>query len=470
MISEIEKASEFADVIELRFDCLDDVELDKAIAIVADLKCEKPFLATYRPLEQGGNNPALVSDDLHKRESFFSKARKNANFKFVDSEFDFPIAKTYFKNSVGIISFHDFTGSADDPEAIYLQKADVIKIAVQIDEITESIKIWKLLEKTKKEGREIIPIAMGEAGKWTRILGLAHGAYMTYAALDDESGTAPGQITAKDMRDVYRVKELNLETEVYGIIGGNTAFSQSPYIHNAAFKESGRNAVYVPLQVNNLDEFMRRMVLPATREVELNFHGFSVTIPHKQAIMQYLDEIDETARAIGAVNTVKICEGKLFGYNTDAEGFIEPLRKAFGDLSNARVALLGAGGAARACVYALKKAGADVTIFARNLDKAKLLSDESGIALNQLPTASNQLLNFDILVNSTPVGMKGKSEGESPIHKASLEGLKLVYDLIYAPEKTKLLSDAAELGIKTLGGMEMLLGQAAAQQKLWTNS
>lgn len=470
MISGIEKAAEFADVIELRFDCLDEVELDKAIKMVADSKCIKPFLATYRPFEQGGNNPALVSDDLHKREGFFSRTRKRAEFKFVDSEFDFPIAKTYFKNSVGIVSFHDFTGLADDLEAIYRKVSDVVKIAVQSNEITDAIPVWKLLDRAKKDNKEIIPIAMGEAGKWTRILGPAHGAYMTYASLDDESGTAPGQITAKDMRDVYRVKELDLETEVYGIIGGNTSVSLSPYIHNAAFKHAGRNAVYVPLQVNNLDEFMRRMVLPATHEVELNFCGFSVTIPHKQTIMQYLDEIDETARAIGAVNTVNIEDGKLYGYNTDAEGFIEPLRKAYGDLSNARVALLGAGGAARACIYAFKNAGANVTIFARNLDKVKLLADEFGVALNQLPITNNQLLNFDILVNSTPIGMKVKSEGESPIAAESLRGMKLVYDLIYTPEKTKLITDAEQLGIKTLGGMEMLLGQAAMQQKIWTNS
>ena len=197
---------------------------------------------------------------------------------------------------------------------------DIIKIAVQTNDITDTIPIWKLLEKWKSEKEiiknkrlkeydelnkklkkvnysipppksflQIIPIAMGESGKWTRILGLAHGAFMTYAALDDGKETAPGQVSAKDLIEVYRAKELDENTEVYGIIGGNTAYSLSPYIHNAAFKFHNLNAVFVPLQTHDLDEFIRRMVKPETREIDLNFKGFAVTIPHKQSIIKHLE-------------------------------------------------------------------------------------------------------------------------------------------------------------------------------------
>ncbi len=217
---------------------------------------------------------------------------------------------------------------------------------------------------------------MGEAGKWTRILGLAHGAFMTYASLDAGSETAPGQVSAEDLIEVYRAKELNEQTEIYGIIGGNTSYSMSPYMHNAAFKSAKLNSVFVPLQVGNLDEFIARMVKPETREIELNFKGFSVTIPHKQNIIKHLDFVDETAKKIGAVNTVKIENGKLYGYNTDAEGFIEPLKNFYGDLKDAKVAIFGAGGAARACVFALTQENADVTIFARNAEKAESLAEE----------------------------------------------------------------------------------------------
>ncbi len=214
---------------------------------------------------------------------------------------------------------------------------------------------------------------MGEAGKWTRILGLAYGSPLTYASLESGTETAPGQISAKDLIEVYRVKELDEQTEIYGIIGNPVSHSLSPYMHNAAFKHHKLNAVYIPFEVSNLDEFIKRMVRTETREIDWNLKGFRVTIPHKEAIMKYLDFIDEDAKKIGAVNTVHIVEGKLYGYNTDANGFIEPLRNAYGDLKDANVGIIGNGGAARACIYALKKEGANVTIFARNPEKAKPL-------------------------------------------------------------------------------------------------
>src|SRR5262249_54836428 len=155
-----------------------------------------------------------------------------------------------------------------------------------------------------------------------RILGLAHGAYLTYASLESGSETAPGQISAEDMKNVFRVKELDESTDVYGIIAGDTSYTMSPYVHNAAFKAAGVNAVFVPLQVSDLDEFIRRMVRPETREIELNFKGFSVTNPHKQAIVRHLDFLYETARNTGAVNTISIENGKLYGHNTDADGFL----------------------------------------------------------------------------------------------------------------------------------------------------
>src|SRR5205807_8236437 len=139
---------------------------------------------------------------------------------------------------------------------------------------------------------------------------------------------------------------LDPETAVYGLIAGDTSYSISSHLQNTGFKALAIDSVFLPLQVADLDAFMRRMVLPDSREVELNFRGFSVTNPHKQAIIKYLDSIDETAQKIGAVNTVKIEDGKLCGYNTDAHGFIEPLRKQFGDLRNVRAAVIGAGGAA----------------------------------------------------------------------------------------------------------------------------
>lgn len=469
-IRNISFAEKLANIVELRFDYLSKNELEIALEKTCNLKSEKTLLLTFRPIEQGGKQQLSRTE----RERFWCSGYDFCA-NWADVELDLVETASQWLFEKIICSYHDFAGVPRNLFEIYetlkSTDADIIKIAVQADEITESIDVWKLLEKAKSENKEIIPIAMGEPGKWTRILGLAHGAVMTYAALDSGKETAPGQISAEDLIEVYRVKELDENTDVYGILGSNTTVSMSPYIHNAAFKFHNLNSVFVPLQVNDLDEFMRRMVKPQTREIELNFKGFSVTIPHKTDIIKFLDSIDETAKAIGAVNTVKIADGKLHGYNTDADGFIAPLLDSYGDLKNAKVAVLGAGGAARACVYALKQKGAEVTIYARDLTKAQNLAAEfqvNTVELSALDSRLSTLEDFDILVNATPLGMKGKAEGETPVIAEQTKGLNLVYDLIYTPFQTKLMEEADRAGVPKIGGLAMLIAQAMKQQKIWT--
>lgn len=294
---------------------------------------------------------------------------------------------------------------------------------------------------------------------------------MTFASLDEQTATAPGQLTAKEMLDVYGVKKLDEKTEIYGLIAGSTTHSVSPHMHNAAFKFHNLNAVYVPFAVKNLNDFMRRMVISATREINWNLQGFSVTLPHKVEIIKYLDFVDKTAQKIGAVNTVKIDEnGKLLGFNTDAAGFIEPLKNSFGNLKNAKVAILGAGGAARACIYALQQENARVTIFARNPPKAQSLNEDFAVEIRELkPNCELRLTDYDIVVNATPLGMKkGALENETPVTAAQLENVKLLYDLIYNPFETKLMQEAAKIFVPTIGGLAMLVAQAMQQQKIWT--
>jgi 3-dehydroquinate dehydratase / shikimate dehydrogenase len=513
LVEKIKRAEEFADVIEIRFDCLDESEFDPALRKLDELKCRKPFIATFRPKDnaiiilgrrifKNDADRELCDKEIDKRFENWEKIFDLRNVKYLDFEQDilmflvFPNGDDNFslslfskekekkalerkiifsehffdlnqiklvRNYAGIDEFlgenYELMLKTEYEEILpeNEKRNDIIKIAVQADDITDTIPIWKLLKRATSEKQEIIPIAMGEAGKWTRILGLAHGAFLTFASLDSETATAPGQISAQDLYSVYRVKELNENTEVYGILGSNTSVSMSPYIHNFAFKYHDLNAVFVPLQVHDLDAFITRMVKPETREINLNFKGFSVTIPHKQSIIKHLDFIDETAEKIGAVNTVKIINGKLHGFNTDAHGFIEPLKSIYNDLKDAKVLILGAGGASKACAYALRKEGANVTVFGR--------SDISNFKF-QIPNFSH----FDIIVNATPIGMKGKSEGETPVVAEQLKGVKLVYDLVYIPQETELIKQAKSVGIKTLGGLEMLLAQAIEQQRIWTNS
>ena len=472
MIAKIKQAEEFADMIEVRFDCLPESEFESTFDKLPTV--EQTYLLTYRPKEQGGPRPITMDDRI---KFWFKAARKMKRHRFLfDHEFDTAFRMNLI-DKVVIVSFHYFSGVPTDLDAEYdlisrLSGRKPIKIATASTDITDSIPIWKLLTTAHAENRHFIPIAMGEAGKWTRILGLAHGAFMTYASLEAGDETAPGQITVRDLIEVYRVKELDKNTQVFGVIGDPIAQSLSPYLHNPAFVDRGLNAVFLSLLVKDIDEFMRRMVKPETREVELNFGGFSVTMPHKQAIIPYLDSIDPTAKAIGAVNTVKITDGKLTGYNTDAHGFITPLKANSGDLKDARVAVFGAGGAARACVYALKQEGADVTVFARDAAKGTVFAEEFGVEFSEITSLRSEISNFgsnfDILVDTTPLGMTGSYENDALFTADELSGLKFVYDLVTRSTDTPLIAEAKKAGISAIGGLNMLIAQGCKQFEIWT--
>ncbi|HRH40811.1 MAG TPA: type I 3-dehydroquinate dehydratase [Pyrinomonadaceae bacterium] len=489
LIEQIKRAEELADVIEIRFDGLETFNLENVsdrLLISKLQKFNKPFLATFRAFEEGGAKPiTLDKDRIPFWENLNLDLSKFADF--VDCEWELLSNVTHnwrfyknIKNSEIVCSFHNFYSPINDFNNLanifsqmsnlkligstghtncYTERPplspNIFKIVVKTDEITDSIAIWKLLQFAKSENKPIIPIAMGESGKWTRILGLAHGAFMTYASLDSDKETAPGQVTARDLIEVYRAKELDETTDVYGILGSNTGVSLSPLIHNTAFKFHKLNSVFVPLQVHNLDEFIKRMVKPETREVDLNFKGFAVTIPHKQSIIKHLDYLDETAEKIGAVNTVKIIDGKLYGYNTDAQGFIEPLKQVYGSLENAKVAILGAGGSAKACGFALEKEKAIVTVF-----------DGNQVRSSEFKTQN--FSQFDIIVNTTPLGMRGKFEGETPLQAEQIKGVKLIYDLVYTPFQTQFMNEADKVDVPKISGMAMLIAQALEQQKIWT--
>jgi 3-dehydroquinate dehydratase/shikimate dehydrogenase len=464
MIRQIQQAEKLADVVELRFDYLNKMD-EQTLRRIFAYESQVPWLSTFRPKEQGGHRELTVE----ARTKFWNNGHET---EFIDVEEDIASVTDKLPSS-RICSHHDFSGVPDDVDAIFTRLSDtrseIVKIAVNINDVTEAIPVWKLLERAKSENKQTIPIAMGEAGKWTRILGPLHGAFLTYASLESGSETAPGQISAVDMRDVYRVKELDEDTEVYGIIAGNTSYSTSPFMHNSAFKAKGVNAVFVPFQVKDLDAFMRLIVKPQTREIELNLRGFSVTNPHKQSIIKHLDGLEETAKKIGAVNTIKLDNEKLYGFNTDAFGFIEPLKKLYADLTDARVAVVGSGGAARAVVYSLKEEKTDVTIFARDPKKAASLVDEFNIGF-QLLTTDNRLLTtgFDIIVNATPLGTRGEQENETIARAEHLGNTKLVYDLVYNPAETTLIREAKKAGVEAMNGLEMIVAQGMQQFKIWT--
>lgn len=269
------------------------------------------------------------------------------------------------------------------------------------------------------------------------------------------------------MRDRYRAEDLTGGSFVIGLIAGRTTYSRSPAMHNRVLAETSSDGVYLPFAVDDLPSFLDATVRPASRRVPWTIRGFSVTNPHKTAALELVDELDPLAARVGAINTIVVGDdGRLKGHNTDVEGALGPLEAAFGDLANARVGVIGAGGAARAVVAGLADRGARTTVFARDLDRARDLARSFRTGVGGLDEIGSAAL--EVLVNATPVGTSGDTEGESPVVASALDGIRLVFDLVYAPENTQLLIDARARGCRTLGGRPMLAAQAARQFDLWT--
>jgi shikimate dehydrogenase len=270
------------------------------------------------------------------------------------------------------------------------------------------------------------------------------------------------------LRELYRAHKLDRQTEVMGLVGAPLTHSLSPHMHNAAFAALNLNAVYIPFETHDVGPFLRRMIHPRTREIEWRLRGLSVTAPHKSAVMQHLDWVETSAQEIGAVNTIVVEDGTLRGYNTDAVALLVPLSEKSLDLRDARCAVIGAGGAARSALWILRREGAHITLFARDIEKATPLAEQFGASREILDDASFE--NFDLVINATPLGTKGAKEAETPALARSLRGTRFVYDLVYNPRDTLFLREAREAGCETINGIQMLVAQATEQFKLWTGS
>jgi shikimate dehydrogenase len=227
-------------------------------------------------------------------------------------------------------------------------------------------------------------------------------------------------------------------------------------MHNAAFCAAKLDAVYLPFPATDADDFL-------TFAQALEVKGASVTIPFKVALFNRMHEVDAMSRRIGAVNTIQAVNGRWVGSNTDARGFLTPLRDRGVPLGGARASILGAGGAARAVAIALASSGAEVSVHARAPERAREIASVVSGRVGSWPLEAG---GWDLLVNCTPVGMHPRVD-ESPVEPAALTG-RLVYDLVYNPQLTRLLSDAAAAGCQTIGGLDMLVAQAQEQFRTWT--
>jgi 3-dehydroquinate dehydratase/shikimate dehydrogenase len=364
-----------------------------------------------------------------------------------------------------ICSQHNFDETPANLNEIYERiartPAAIVKIATKANCIADCLPLFELMQRGAKP---VIILGMGLPGIATRILALSRGAMLTFGALKRGAESASGQPTATELRELYRAQQLTPQSEIYGVIGNPVGHSRSPLIHNAALKAVGRDGLYLPLEVDDAAAFIRDFVHPKTKKLDWNLRGLSVTIPHKLSVMPHLDFISPAAQAVGAVNTIIVKGDELHGDNTDVIGAMKPLEELL-EIKDRRAAIIGAGGAARAICYGLQQRGASVTIYAREVRKAQTLAAEFNANAAAMADFHG---NTDIVINCTPVGMQGHHEGTSPINADALQNVRLVYDLIYNPLETQLLKDAKAAGCQTLGGMAMLLGQAAEQFRLWT--
>lgn len=270
------------------------------------------------------------------------------------------------------------------------------------------------------------------------------------------------------MYPAYEQRALNTQTVLYGVFGSPVMQSKSPLMLNRAFAVAGINAAYAAFEVSPND-----LAAAVAGIRALGFRGINVTIPHKVEVMAYLDEIDESARFIGAVNTIVNDGGKLTGYNTDGIGYVRSLQEETGFAADGkRIVVLGAGGAARGIVHSLAQSGArEIIIANRTAGRAVELAQAfttggeiRGIGMEALPEAC---AGCDLLINTTQVGMRPLL-GQSPLDPELLHPQMLVSDIVYNPRETLLMKEALERGLAVHGGLGMFIHQGAYAYELWT--
>jgi len=358
-----------------------------------------------------------------------------------------------------LVSFHDFMktkGLDHAAQRIEAFQPEFVKVVSTARSLADNLAVLKLIE-DRSLSAQVVGIAMGEEGLVSRVLGPRAGASFTFAASSSGAETAPGQVTAHTLRDLYRVEHLDQATRVFGVAGNPIGHSLSPLMHSTAFRRQNVNAVLLPLKTRTLDD-----LLALVRGLPLA--GVAVTMPLKQQVLPYLANMDPLTARIGACNTLRTgADGKLYGFNTDVAGVVKPLEKRL-RLKGAHIAVLGAGGAARAAVFGLVAQGAEVFIVNRTHEHAVTLAKEAKAkALKHEQFAKTR---FDVVINSTPCGMAGSKQA-LPIEEKELNA-GLVFDMVYNPLETPLIKLAVERGIPVVSGLEMFVQQGARQFEIWT--
>ena len=435
--------AEAADMVELRLDGVRGLDVAGALH-----GRSKPVIVTCRASWEGG---AFDGSEAERIGALSQASQLGAEFVDVEWRADRSALRLADRTRL-VLSHHDHAGVpgdlADRVRAMRVQAGSaVIKVAV----VTPTFADCRRLREAVGTGGEAVVIGMGHAGTITRVCPWIYGSPWTYCG-----SAAAGQLSRAELVDVYRVRQTGPHTRVYGIVGTPLAHSASPAMHNAAFAATGTDAVYVPIETADAREFLGAADA-------FGFAGASVTAPVKTQWASQGVRLDAASTRIGAINTIaRTAQGEWEGRNFDVDGFLAPLIRRGLQMTGQRVVVLGAGGAARATVWALSRQGAQIEISARRAEAATRLAADFGATAVEWPPRSD----WDLLVNATPVGTWPAVE-RSPLSREFVRG-RLVYDLVYNPPTTTLMKLARGAGADVISGLEMLVGQARAQFEYWT--
>lgn len=457
MLGLLEKAaSEPADLHELRFDALKEPPAVEELVAASS----RPVIANCRSVREGGS---FDGSDAERRGILLRAAKAGA--AYIDAEaVDVPHVSGKTGKAVLIASMHDFHGTPDNLirriKELGELPANWIKFSVTCRRPLDAVRVLGAIQTAPKP---CIGIGMGEEGLVTRILGLAYGSRVTFGSIDASHETAPGQPTARDLVKIFRVKEISLDTPVYGLLGDPVAQSRGYRLHNVAFARLGLDAVYIPFRAASAEEFLAYM------PDSINLHGLSVTIPHKPIALQWATLRAEAAERIGAANTLTLTEKGWRADNTDLFGVFEPIKSmtdaAGVNLTNAPALVIGAGGTTRAVGFALSLLGCRITLAARNAEKAWRIASRMDWEVEELDEAPHG--SWRVVANTTPVGMYPNVDA-TPFPASAWKPGMVAFDAVHNPPQTRFLRDAAAGGALTVDGVEMFLRQAGGQFRLWT--
>ncbi|MCO6455438.1 MAG: shikimate dehydrogenase [Pirellulaceae bacterium] len=447
-----------AKLIELRLDYIRrDVNLKR---LLADRLC--PIVVSCRREQDGGRWAGTEAARMILLRSAIADG-----VDYIDLEEDVAGSVPRFGVTKRIISYHNFRETPEDLAAIHqrcvAQDPDIVKIATMANHPHDSVRMMELIRASRVP---TVGLCMGEVGTASRLLAGKFGAPFSYATFHHERALAPGQLSYRQMCDIYHYDEVRADTEIYGVVADPVGHSLSPVVHNSGFRQMGLNKAYVPFRVS------REQLAPFLQDCPaLDVRGLSVTIPHKEQVVKLLTRVDPAVAAIGAANTVIFGPDGTMGYNTDWQAAMESLATAHGPDEESesfagRVALvLGSGGVSRAIAYGLLQQGAEVVISGRSANRSATLATEMGC--RHVEWSARHNVKAHAIINGTPVGMHPNVD-ESPYDGRYIRRHMIVFDTVYNPEQTLLIKQAREQGCRLTTGVEMFVRQAALQFKLFT--